>query len=156
MKFTTPNIVVANPIPDETKIYFSKGPAFYGMCFTVVPLIIGSFFLFNGIDYLPGTLIFFLIALGVFYWKFKIFTNNAPQIILSKEGIQTAYKPFYTWNQITQIDVDSMWGGRGSTKYYLVYKTPNNEKAEVQLNGLNIDEKDFKTLLNFYSLQKIK
>jgi len=156
MEFTTPNIVIANPIPDETKIYYSKGPAFFAMCSAIVPFVIGFYFLFSGFDYMPGTLVSFLIAIGIFYWQFKIFTNSTRQIILNKKGIQTAFKPFYTWRQIKEIDVDSMWGGRGGRNYYLVYKTPENEKVEVMINDLNIDEKDFKRLLVFYSLYEIK
>jgi hypothetical protein len=152
MKFTTPNIVVANPIPDETRIYYSKDTPFAGMIFSIIPLGFGINFLFQGVDYIAVTLICFIAAIGVFYMQFKVFTDESPQIILNKKGIQTAYKPFYTWQQINEIDIDSMFAGRGGRPYFLVYKTSDNEKVEVKINNLNIDEPLLRNLLCYYSL----
>ncbi|TSJ44179.1 hypothetical protein FO440_08400 [Mucilaginibacter corticis] len=153
MKFTTPSIVATNPVPEETRIYYSKTRAVSKMWFSLVILCVGIFNLIFGV--LIAALICFIFAGLSLYARINMFLDESPQIILNKKGIQTAYKQFYTWQQIKAIDIDSMSMGRGGRHYFLVYKPPDNEKVEVKINNLNIDQELLKKLVHFYSLYEI-
>jgi hypothetical protein len=105
MEFTTPNIVVANPIPDETRIYYSKTKALPTIIFSAFVLILGVYLLTLGVDYFAGAILCFVIGCVFIHFKYKNFTDDQPQIILNINGLQTIGNPFYIWSDINEAGV---------------------------------------------------
>jgi hypothetical protein len=62
-----------------------------------------------------GLLVGYLSYLA--YQKYQIFIKKEPQILLNRDGMQTAQTKFHTWDKIQNIDIIL-----DSKKYYLVYE----------------------------------
>ncbi|OOQ60276.1 hypothetical protein [Mucilaginibacter pedocola] len=146
MSFLTPEIIVTNPIPDETKIYYSKEDALLKAA--------GSLGLLGfGIDYLiVGTWIFglaFTVA-GAYYsfLKIRMLLTSKPQVIINKQGLQTADAPFATWEQVKGLNISGKLDTRGA-RPRLNYQHPQG-KTSVRIDHLNISAHSFITLLTFY------
>ncbi|TSJ44181.1 hypothetical protein FO440_08410 [Mucilaginibacter corticis] len=150
MKFTTPNIVVTNPIPEETRIYYSKSKELVTIVLSILALVFGIYCLTLGIDYLAGALLCFVVGGAFLYFKLKNFTNESPQIILNEKGLQTVNNPFYYWEYITEAGVTKLEMGR-STYYHFTYKTKlDSNEISLRIDNLNISRKNLSLLIRFY------
>jgi hypothetical protein len=149
MEFTTPNIVVANPIPDETRIYYSKTKALTTIIFSAFVLILGVYLLTLGVDYFAGAILCFVIGCVFIHFKYKNFTDDQPQIILNINGLQTIGNPFYIWSDINEAGVKKLEIGR-SNFYHLTYKTVQGVELSIRIDNFNISVKNLRLLLHFY------
>jgi hypothetical protein len=149
MKFTTPNIIVGHPIPDETRIYFSKNQLVISMILSTLLLGVGLCFLTLGLDYLAGALLCFLLGGAFLYFKYQSFTNNTPQIILNINGLQTAENPFFRWDEITEADITKL-EIRNTTYHHLTYKTNQHTEISIRIDNFNISKENLRLLLYFY------
>lgn len=149
MKFTTPNIVVANPIPDETRIYYSKTKALTTIIFSAFVIILGVYLLTLGVDYFAGALLCFVIGCVFIHVKYKNFANDKPQIILNTDGLQTIGNPFYRWSDIIESGITKLEIGR-SNFYHLTYKTEQGVEVSIRIDNLSISIKNLRLLLHFY------
>lgn len=149
MEFTTPNIVVANPIPDETRIYYSKTKELSAIVLWVFVLLAGVYLLTLGTDYFAAALLCFVLG-GVFiYFKYKTFSDKTPQIILNLDGLQTINNQFYKWSEIESIGITKL-EMRGSNYYHLTYKTHQGDELSIRIDNFNIRINDLRLLLYFY------
>jgi hypothetical protein len=149
MKFTTPNIVVENPIPKETMIYYSKTKALIVIVFSAVVFCFGIYVLFLGSDYLAGALLCFVLGCVFIYFKYKTFTDNTPQIVVNADGLQTVNNPFYKWDEITEASV-TILEIRGTTYHHFTYKNQQGDELSIRIDNFNISIENFKLLLRFY------
>jgi len=78
----------------------------------------------------------------------RIFTNNAPQIIISKEGLETSKAPFYSWSQIGNEEIVRRFNGKVNI-YYLNYNYPGGE-VSVRLNSMAQSADELSELLKAY------
>jgi hypothetical protein len=149
MEFTTPNIVVANQMPEETRIYYSKNKALTTIVFSVFALMLGAYLLTLGVDYLAGAILCFVLGCVFIHYKYKNFTDDRPQIILNTNGLQTIDNPFYIWSNITEANVTKLEIGR-SNFYHLTYKTEQGVELSIRIDNFNISVKNLRLLLHFY------
>ncbi|MDB4924746.1 hypothetical protein [Mucilaginibacter sp.] len=148
MKFTRPNIVVANPIPEETRIYYSKGDALFKLVLLFIGFGIGVYLVTRGPDYYAGGLMLCILTSIFIYIKGRNFIIDEPRIIINNKGIQTDTVPFYPWHEITEAKVKEIgWRRRGS--HYLSYQVPEKHLT-VKIDNLNISADDLGTLVHFY------
>jgi hypothetical protein len=154
MEFTTPNIVVANPIPDETKIYYSKTEASIKLAVLSVALILGLYLMATNIFEID-MVVFSVLGVGcvfacyLIFLQLKILNSDIPRIVINANGLQTDTTPFFIWDEIKNAKVLEIGFGRGRTDY-LIYYIPGDREVSIKLDSLNITASDCKTLLHFY------
>ncbi|RZK62323.1 MAG: hypothetical protein EOO85_32385 [Pedobacter sp.] len=146
MVLFTPDIVIANPIPKEVKIYYSKDSAIIRILFLTVFLIIGAFWLFNE-QWVIGAVLT-LIALILIIINLKGLLDKRPQIIINTSGIQTIKTPFYNWSEIKNERVAGEYEGRGA-RPILEYDYPGGNES-IKVEPLNITPQDLNVLISFY------
>lgn len=88
MKLTTPHIVIKDPIPEKTEIYFSKTKLSIALALWIAVFIAGIYFLTMGSDRLALALLCMFLSTAFVYFKVEMLKDESPQIILSDKGIQ--------------------------------------------------------------------
>ncbi|PTQ95153.1 hypothetical protein C8P68_106368 [Mucilaginibacter yixingensis] len=157
MRLSNTKIVVANPIPPETSIYFYGWSVLFELILFVLFLCAAALVFILS---LPGKEVFSLAVLLIMglcllfsiYGLCKALLRDGPQIIISNGGIQTANSAFYKWDEITGEYVFET-SGRGK-KYYLDFNGPEG-KVRILLNNLNISADGMGILLHFYRQRHI-
>lgn len=146
MSIITPPIIVSNPIPDVVRIYYAKDTAVIRIIFSLMLFGISTFCLSTE-AYFFGTLLL-LISLWYLVISIKPLFNNNPQVIISKEGIETSTSPFYKWDEITEERVSGVYSGKGP-RPILEYSFPGGSER-VKVEPLNIEPHDLNILLKYY------
>jgi hypothetical protein len=154
MKLTTPNIVVANPIPDETKVYYSKTSSSIKLVALCCALFLGIYLAATNIFQIDA-FVFSVLCVGCIfaiyfiYFEFKKFKSEVPRIIINKHGLQTDSTSFFNWNEIRNAKVIEIGFGRGQSDY-LIYHIPEDKEISIKIDDLNITANDLSTLIHFY------
>ncbi|AMR31640.1 hypothetical protein A0256_09495 [Mucilaginibacter sp. PAMC 26640] len=146
MGLITPNIIVSNPIPRQTIIYYSKDDAVVKLTGTLIFLCIGINFLCT--DFTLAGAPIAICAIYQFYLKSRILLDSRPQIIISLKGIQTASAAFCKWDQVLESKVSGNFEGRGA-RPCLEYRY-HNVKVKLRVDHLNITPQNLHTLLAYY------
>jgi len=146
MDFFIPDIVVANPIPDETIIYYSRKKALINSAATLIFIAIGFAVLKNG-SYLFGAPI---CVIALFYLCIEIIRvfKASPQLILSRNGVWSAKAGFTIWKDISGEHISGNFTGKGA-RPVLNYISPAG-KVIIKVEPLNIRPQDLNVLLKFY------
>lgn len=134
-------------LPPETKIYYSKGKAILRMVLLLVCLGAGIYLLAQPNAKLAGGIVC-AVAILVSAINIRIFTNHSPQIIMSKNGLESSKAPFYPWSQIDNEEIVRRFNGKVNI-YYLNYSYPGGE-VSVRLNSLAGSADELKELLKAY------
>ncbi|TFF38022.1 hypothetical protein [Mucilaginibacter psychrotolerans] len=146
MHLFTPKIIVCNPVPQETRIIYSKDDALVKAIGLFIFLSFGIPFLYIR-SYWFG-LPFCLFAAYHLYLKGKICLNDSPQIVINLEGMRANNAPFYEWEEIHDVRISGELLGRGA-RPCLEYKYPGG-KVKLRVEHLNISPLDLSILLAYY------
>lgn len=92
-------------MPEQTIIYYSKKHFIFQYIGIIIFIIFGGV-LFQSLEPVILFTLFFLISIIV-EWKKLIYHvfSNEPQIILTKEGLETPLTPFTKWENVSDIKV---------------------------------------------------
>jgi hypothetical protein len=134
-------------VPNETKIFYSKGLNFFEMIMMIGCIGFGIYLIIKFDSYFFGTL---LSIFGAYfgYKEFKEATNTEPQIILNEKGIKTISTRFYEWEEIKNEEVISQGSGR-YIRYYLVYNYPNGREY-LKIDDFETNQSSLNKLLTLY------
>lgn len=147
-KFNSPDIFNDDhAVTNETVVYYSKIKGLLQAIFMMGAFVMGLYLVIHEHNYILGAIIAGVGAIFT-YTGFAHFSNKAPQITISNDGIQTASVPFYTWAQISGEDVITKRQGKSSTTY-LVYNYPGGN-LELDINELDINKSELEKLLRIY------
>ncbi|PTQ95154.1 hypothetical protein C8P68_106369 [Mucilaginibacter yixingensis] len=134
-------------LPQETKIYYSKGKAILRMALLLVCLAAGIYLLAQPNAKLAGGVVC-AVTILVSAINIRIFANNAPQIIVNKDGLETSKAPFYPWSKISNEEVVRRFNGKVNI-YYLNYNYPGGQ-VSVRLNSMACKANELGELLKDY------
>nr|WP_294944177.1 hypothetical protein [uncultured Mucilaginibacter sp.] len=146
MHLFTPNIIVSNPVPPETRIFYSKDDAIIKAIALLTLLSFGIYSLYIQ-SYWFG-LPFCIFSSYHLYLKGKVLFNNGPQIIINLDGMRVADAPFYKWEEIHDVRISGELEGRGA-RPSLAYEHPEG-KTKLRVDYLNISPLDLNILLAYY------
>lgn len=134
-------------LPQQTKVYYSRGKAIFRMLLLLICLAAGIYLLAQPNAKVAGGIIcavvILLAAINV-----QVFTDSAPQIIISKDGLETKKAPFYSWTDISNEEIVRRFNGKVNI-YYLNYNYPGGE-VSVRLNSMAHSADELKDLLKAY------
>jgi len=140
-------------VPYETIIYYARGKNYAQMFMMVLFSGAGIYLLLHSDSYILGGLVF-VMGLFMVVREFRQANNTDPQITLNGNGIETVSTPFYSWEDVTDEDVDMVSSGR-STEHYLVYNHPEGSE-HLQIDDYGIEAKELRRLLRLYRGRSMK
>lgn len=145
-------------VPDTTIIYVKRQKAMIGLLLSICSVLIGLYILLDkGNIFGKDIEVLFLIPIGL-YTGFKAYRkikNSAPQISLSKNGIQIEDSDCRKWSEITGEEINWLkkpneFGMKTNySKGYLVFNN-YGEKIEKEIEDLAITDEELVRLMKIY------
>jgi hypothetical protein len=149
IKFDQEDLFVDDPtVPLETKIYFSKFNVYSEIVIRGIILLGGGSMLLNNNSPILGLLLIAVIIYSLPKSIKKAKRIKSPQIILTREGMETSSVGYYDWSEINHEE--EIYEGNGKNrKQILVYSCPSG-LVELVIDDLNTDIKKLNDLLIIY------
>lgn len=134
-------------LPKITKLYVNKPIIIFHLVLNLFLFYLTCFSIFfKGIELF--TVFLFLVLCYFLQDQFRKVLSNKPQIILSKNGIETREHPPYKWSDIKDLKVYTKRSNK-SAKFYLEYITPS-KFISICLEDIQVDIDKLREALRIY------